>query len=206
MDPPRTSKGERTKARILHAATTVVGRDGLPGATLRRIAEEAAVDKRNVLYYYGSREVLLVQVVLDVGERIATGVEEGIRPSPDPGELARRTVDAIWTGLTSEPELARAYFALIGGGAGEPAVERALEQLKRTYRRLIERRLGAIRKAAGGAHGPAAEADVLLTMALLRGLLLEWVEAGDRPALTESLIRFEALLGEGVAGEPPGSA
>lgn len=175
-----TPKGRRGAARLLAAATVVLARDGYAGASLRAVAEEAAMDKRNVLYYYGTREALLVRVVQDVGERIAAAVEGALSS----GRPAEDVVDALWNGITAEPELARAYVALLGGGAGAPEVEEALSELKQRYLRLLRDTLPLGR----------AQDSSLLYFAVLRGLLLEWAESGETADLRESLKAAKALI------------
>ena len=188
-----TAKGARSSARVLRAATTVLARDGYGGATLGRIADEAGLDKRNVLYYYGSREALLVQVVQTVGERVAEHIDTAVGVPGDPQELASTLVNAMWSGVTAAPELARAYFALIGGGAGMPVVEEALRDLKASYLDVIRRRLQSITDVGWEVRG---DLDGLATLALaaLRGLLLEWTETGDTANINASLMRCEEMI------------
>jgi len=190
---PLTAKGQRSAARVLQAATTVLARDGYGGATLGRIAEEAGVDKRNVLYYYGTREALLVRVVQTVGERIAEHIDAAVGPTDTPQQLADSLVDAMWSGITSAPELARAYFALIGGGAGNPAVEEALRELKNTYLHLITHQLQNYDHTTWRLRGDLP-GMATLSLAALRGLLLEWSETGDSPTITASLQRCKHAI------------
>jgi AcrR family transcriptional regulator len=195
MEPLRslTPKGERTASRILQAATTLLSREGFGGASLGRVAEEAGVHKRNVLYYFGTREALLVRVVQTVGERIAENIASAIVPAARSDQMADAVVEAMWAGVTSEPQLARAYFALVGGGAESPEVDDALRALKATYLALIARQLERI-EAAGFICKEDHESVALLILALLRGLLLEWTEESESVALNASLGQFKALL------------
>ena len=192
---PLTAKGQRSAARVLQAATTVLARDGYGGATLGRIAEEAGVDKRNVLYYYGTRDALLVRVVQTVGERIAEHIDAAVGPADSPEQLADSLVDAMWSGVTSVPELARAYFALIGGGAGNPLVEEALLELKGTYLQLITRQLQTRGDTGWHLRGDLP-AMATLILAVLRGLLLEWTETGDTPSITASLEHCKGAIAD----------
>lgn len=192
-DKALTTKGLRSSARVLEAATTVLARDGYGGATLSRIAVEAGVDKRNVLYYYGTREALLVRVVQTVGERVAAHIDRAVGPAATPDELAARLVDAIWSGITSAPELARAYFALVGGSAGTPVVEAALRELKDAYEQVIGRQLRSIEHTAWQLRGDLP-GMVTLTLAVFRGLLLEWTETGDTAQSSASLERLKGAI------------
>jgi AcrR family transcriptional regulator len=195
MEPLRslTPKGERAASRILEAATTLLSRDGFGRASLGRVAEQAGVDKRTVLYYFGTREALLVRVVQTVGERIAENIASAIGPAARPDQMADAVVETIWAGVTSEPHLARAYFALVGGSAESPEVDHALRALKATYLRLIAQQLEAI-EAAGFRCKEDHESVALLILALLRGLLLEWIEESASSALDASLGQFKTLL------------
>lgn len=180
---PLTPKGRNTAARILDAATLVLARDGMGGATLGRIADAAGVDKRNISYYYGSREALLVRVVQAVGEQMARGMEETI------GESERSNAEVLWAGATSEPELARAYVTLLGGSAETPEIDLALTALKQAWLHMISSRL-----AHTGHPDDSREALAGVVLALLRGLLIEWTETGDGPAVTAALDRIDALF------------
>jgi AcrR family transcriptional regulator len=189
-----TAKGERGAARILDAATVVLARHGLGGATLARIAEEAGTDKRSVLYYYGSREALLVRVVQAVGEQIATYIGSATGTAESPRERAEAAVDAMWTGVTSAPEHARAYFAMLGGGAGAPVVEDALRVTKAAFAHGIRRHLRPIDGAAPASPDDDLAGATMFAVAILRGLLLEWFESGDTPALRAGLERFKGTI------------
>ncbi|UTI63950.1 TetR/AcrR family transcriptional regulator [Paraconexibacter antarcticus] len=188
-----TAKGQRTAARVLVAATRVLARDGFGGATLSRIAEEAGLDKRNVLYYYDTREALLVSVVQTVGERVAAHIEVAVGEIDTPDQLASALVEALWSGITSAPELARAYFALVGGGADNSEVEEALRKLKGAYERLITRQLQSISHTRWQLRDDVP-GMVTLTLAVFRGLLLEWTETGDTAATAASLRRLKRSI------------
>jgi AcrR family transcriptional regulator len=194
-----TPKGAGTAARLLEAATVVLARDGFGGATLGRIADEADLDKRNILYYFPSREALLVHVVRDVGEKIAATIAAADSASSDPEAVAATTVDALWSGATSAPMHARAYFALIGGCPGTPVVEDALEHIKHSFLIAIATRLDAIDESHWHLRAdPAVVAS--FTFAVLRGLHLEWTESGDSPEIDIGLARMKrALAAEFVA-------
>ena len=135
-----------------------------------------------MLYHFGSREALLVRVVQTVGERIAANIDVEVRSTGSPQPVA-----VLWAGITSEPQLLRAYFALVGGSAESAEVAIALRDLKDTYVRLIARRLH------GEATGDAAPIVSLIALALLRGLLLEWIETGDGPVIDAGLAELAAL-------------
>ena len=114
--------------------------------------------------------------------RIAANIDAEVRSTG-----SAQPVAVLWAGITSEPQLLRAYFALVGGSAESAEVAIALRDLKVTYVRLIARRLH------GEATGDAAPIVSLIALALLRGLLLEWIETGDGPVIDAGLAELAAL-------------
>ncbi len=56
---PSTSKGERTKQRILQAALELFRELGYDATTMRMVADAAQVSLGNAYYYYASKDLLL---------------------------------------------------------------------------------------------------------------------------------------------------
>lgn len=62
---------KETKQRILNAATRVVGRDGVSGATTREIARVARVNEVTLFRYFHNKDELLRQMILQSSRRYA---------------------------------------------------------------------------------------------------------------------------------------
>lgn len=190
---PRTPKGARTAARILDAATTVLDRDGFGGVTLGRVADEAGMDKRSVLYHFGSRGALLLRVVGTVGDRLAASIAADVDAArgADPADAF---VAAIWDAARSDQPTIRAYFALVGGGAESAEVQGALRDLNDGYERLV---VDLVQRADGAGAGPPSEAQRrrgALVVLVLRGMLLELIERGEGPGTADGLELLRAII------------
>lgn len=188
----RSRKGAREATRLLDAATTVLARDGFGGATLGRIAAEADVDKRMILYYFGSRETLLVEVVSRVGERIAENMASAVEQLSEPQALADIGIDLLWQCSTEEPELLRAYFALLSSAAQTGEVNDALLELKQRFAVLFD---GLIDSLATRGYTLSLDRDVYLAVviAMWRGTALEWIEVGNTPAIQGAVNEFKRI-------------
>jgi AcrR family transcriptional regulator len=190
---PVTPKGDRRAASILRAATTVLARDGFGGATLGRIAAEAGAEKRSILYYFGTRERLMVRVVHSLGRQIAETVREATPVVEDPNELLDAIVKTTWEGVTSDPQLVRAYFALVAGDVEAGEVDDALNTIKEIYRSLMRDQILAL-QAAGWTLSSDLDVAANALFALLRGYLLLWLEEGDIALTGGGLQQFKALF------------
>lgn len=188
----RTAKGEREAERILDAATTVLARDGFGGATLGRIATEAGVDKRMVVYYFGGRESLLAQVVQRLGERIAANVEAAVIDTTEPEAMAAGGIQVLWDCAIEDPVVPRAYLALLTSSGEAPEVRAALLAVKRTFEAMFAGRVDALADL-GYRLNTDREGFVKYMMANVRGLLLEWAEEGDSAGLESSLEQWKRV-------------
>jgi AcrR family transcriptional regulator len=190
--PKRSRKGHREADRILEAATVMLAREGIAGATLSAIAEEADVDKRMILYYFGSREALLAQVVKWLGERAAAEAGRALAEVSSvlgPGPVVDVGVDALWSASLREPALPVAYMALLCGNR-DPDVRRALHELKETFLALFVEHVEAL-EAQGYRLTVDRDGFVRHSFTLLRGLVLEWAEDGESALLEQGLGYFK---------------
>ena len=72
--PPKPSKGEQTRERILDAAQAIASREGLEGLTIGGIAERLTMSKSGVFAHFGSREDLQIAVIDDYARRFVDAV------------------------------------------------------------------------------------------------------------------------------------
>ena len=95
---------DRTRRRILDAATVEFARYGLGGARVDRIAERSRANKRMLYYYYGSKEALFLAALEESYARIRSAERELDLEHSDPREALRRLVDFTWRYFVDNPE------------------------------------------------------------------------------------------------------
>jgi len=95
---------DRTRARILDAATREFARYGLGGARVDRIAERAGANKRMLYYYFGDKDGLFLAALEGAYARIRSA-EQGLDlEHRDPREALRRLVEFTWGYYLDHPE------------------------------------------------------------------------------------------------------
>ncbi len=72
-----STKAAETRARILHAAFTVLSRQGYENSSIKEIAEEAGVAQGLVHYYFKSKQQLVLAVLAEVCREMEYGTEQG---------------------------------------------------------------------------------------------------------------------------------
>ncbi len=180
------------KQRLLDAVIEHFSAAGLADQSLRRIAEAVGSSHRMLLYHFGSKDGLLLEVAQAVEARTqqqlaAVGLVAGERTD----EVVRR----MWA-YVADPELAafeRLFFALYGRALqGDPAVAPLLQGDIEHWLEAND----ALLEGVGGDAGPAgvprevARAHARLGLAVVRGLLLDLLATGDRAGVDAALDVF----------------
>lgn len=181
----RTKKGRTTALRILDSAEAVIAADGHAGATTRRIATAAQVDKRVLAYYFESREALLAEVVGRTAVRVADTIESELAAIPADERSARQLLTVVWEGICSVPALVRTYVAILPTGEVDSGVRQVIDGMNRDYTALLEREFVALRHPPKDARRAAVAGTVMI-----RGLLLSWVEGAPEQLIDDTLDVF----------------
>jgi AcrR family transcriptional regulator len=95
---------QRTRARILDAATAEFARYGLGGARVDRIAQRAGANKRMLYYYFGSKEALFLAALEESYAHIRNAEQDLDLEHRDPREALKRLVEFTWRYFLEHPE------------------------------------------------------------------------------------------------------
>jgi TetR/AcrR family transcriptional regulator len=107
---PQKRDPERTRARIMEAATHEFAAKGLGGARIADIAARAGANKRMLYHYFGDKEALFLAVLENAYAAIRTR-ERVLELEHLPPEAAmRRLVETTWDHFIEHPE----FLSLLG--------------------------------------------------------------------------------------------
>jgi len=173
--------------------------DGLGDLSLRKIAGAIGTSHRMLLYHFGSKDGLLLEVVRAVEARSRSQLEEiGQGAGHETDELIRQ----MWR-FVADPARAdfeRLFFALYGRAL--QGDEEARPLLAESIASWLEAN-GTLAAARDIPLGPA-RAHARLGLAVVRGLLLDLLATGDRAGVDASLEIFaRRYAGSWWEAEPP---
>lgn len=177
--PGRRAPEDERREAILRAAYAVAARDGLAGVTARAVAAEAGVSNGLVFFHFGSKDVLLAEL-LDwlLARTLVAGELAGGAPAG--ASAAERMLAVIRRDLVALPrargrvELFFDYWVL---GTRDPAIRRTIRAALERYRASFLPLAGAVvaespgRYAADGAAGLATVAASFVEGCALRVVL-----------------------------------
>ncbi|WP_307849657.1 TetR/AcrR family transcriptional regulator [Qaidamihabitans albus] len=155
----RRPAGEDTRATLLAAAREVFAESGFDGATVRSIAARAGVDAAMVNHWFGSKEGLFAQAVLQVPFDPKEVLETVTADGPDRlGENIVRTFLTRWDGAGGE-----VFVALVRSITTREEALRALKEM------LVNHMFAGVTKAAG-CDQPELRASLCATQIIGMGM------------------------------------
>ncbi len=191
-----------TKRQLLDASIDWVATHGIGELSLRQLAAALGTSHRMLIFHFGSKEKLWIEIVRTVEER----EREQLRALlPDPDKPVGEAMWTFWKHI-SDPSLRaneRLFFELYGQALqGRP---HAVEFLDGIVEEWIEPVAAA--SIERGVPEPLARAQARLGVAVTRGLLLDLLATGDTDAVDLAMAAFIELCetwiqhaGHGQAG------
>jgi AcrR family transcriptional regulator len=185
----RSLRYQHRRGELLEAAGEYVLENGVASLSLRRVADAVGVSHVTLQHHFGNKEQLVGEIVEHLLER--TLIPQGVYSdgTPDSGLDLPTRWRAMWAHLTSPPGQRdiRLFVEVVGqsqfeGADYAPAVKRSINH------RLD---LIAANVIALGCPEEDARGFATLTLATLRGLLVDLLATGERQRLDEA---FETYL------------
>lgn len=168
-----------SRADLLDRVITYLADAGVGDRSLRQIATGAQTSHRMLIYHFGTRDALLVEVVRAVEERTRAAL------ASLGGRTPREQVTEFWQQL-SDPALApyeRLFFELYGAAlAGQESFAPVLDGIVTSWL--------ADESRFAGLSLPRAR----MTLAFMRGALLDLLATGDRAAVDAAVREFIDLV------------
>jgi len=176
------------KQRLLDGTMDYLLTHGAGPISLRQLAAALGTSHRMIIYHFGSKEGLLIEVVRVMERRQrAIFAELGLEPEASPEDVARR----FWQRLADPANWAheRLFFELYGRALqGDPGVAGLLDGIVESWLAPLSEWI-----SRQGVPPPAAHATARLGVAVSRGLLLDLLATGDQDGVDAAMEQFIAM-------------
>jgi AcrR family transcriptional regulator len=197
--------GEATLApralALVRSAYQVLTRQGSHRLSLQDVADQAGVSKGMVLYYFDSKEHLLVATMRWALEEYADRLRRSVAGAGGPDEALAALVDASFAGPEEDRDHFLLYLDMVEHAARVPAFGllpgTARELFDGLYEEVVR---DGLARGRFRVEDPAAAAAAM--RALIEGTLLGWLQRDDRRAAhadckVRCLRGLRTLLGSG---------
>jgi len=190
--------GPTPRDKLLAGAVEHVAHNGVGDLSLRALARALGTSHRMLIYHFGSREGLLIEVIRTVEEQQRQALMAMLDDADAPPEdtmrrMWRRVADpALWPNE-------RLFFEVYGQALQGSAY--ALPMLDGIVEAWVE---PLTRLAVAQGHDEArARAEARLGVAVTRGLLLDLLATRDRAAVDEAMERYIEAISAGASARTP---
>jgi AcrR family transcriptional regulator len=197
----RDRDGAAARERLLAAAMEHVSEHGVGDLSLRGLAAALGTSHRMLIYHFGSREGLLIEVIRRVEARQRAALAQMLLEDEGPSDadlmrrMWRRVADpALWP---NERLFFEVYAqALQGSPHALPLLDGIVDAWVEPLTRIA---------VAQGRPEALARAEARLGIAVVRGLLLDLLATGDREGVDAAMERYISALAPAsdAAGAPP---
>jgi AcrR family transcriptional regulator len=161
VDTPRRLEGDKAQ-RIIAAMRSSVGRRGAAGSTFDHVAREAGVSRGLLHYYFGSKERLLVEVVLQDREVRVQAMEERLADAHTVDAIVAALVLGLEEFIEDERENRSVLYELLSASRHSEEIRAALADLYRTWRASLAD--GLRQKEAEGVIRLEADAEAVASI------------------------------------------
>ena len=189
---PGDSEEMGARERLLAAAMDHVAQHGVGNLSLRGLAAALGTSHRMLIYHFGSREGLMIEVIraVEAQQRAALAamlLDEDAPPAETMRRMWRRVADpALWP---NERLFFEVYAqALQGSPHALPFLDGIVEKWVEPLARIA---------VAQGRPEAEARAEARLGVAVTRGLLLDLLATGDREAVDAAMERYIEAMASG---------
>ena len=183
--PRSTTRDELLTAIVQHVAT-----NGFGDLSLRPLAEAVGTSHRMLLFHFGSKEQLMVEVVRVVEAEQRAAVEQmvttGEAGAPLHDQMRKHWHQLLDPSLRNNIRLFFEVYADALRGAGHAST--FLDEVMGAWLPPV---IAGLERA--GVASTDAAVDARLMLAMTRGLLLDLVTTGDTAAVDAAMQRFAAM-------------
>lgn len=157
---------------IVRASYRLFGDHGLHSVSLDQIAGRTGVSKGILLYYFKSRDNLILATMEWVLTATAERLRSATAAQPEAAKRIEAMVDAIWV----DPETNRRFYLIYLELTGQAVRRHRYTEVSASYHRLIDGMYADTVRESGGSD-PERAAPVI--RAIIDGLFLQWLQEVD---------------------------
>jgi AcrR family transcriptional regulator len=196
---PLSSRGARTRRRLLEAAESVFAELGYHDASIVKLTEAAGVGQGTFYLYFASKKEIFDELVLDLNHRVRQAMTEAASQGTTRAERELLGFTAFFRFTAEHPALYRII---------RQAEFVSPEMLHRHYDRLTEGYVAGLRQAMADGEIVLGDPEVLAWALMGIGELvgMRWILWGERDELPEEVAnQLAAIIRRAIGAIEDGS-
>ena len=182
--PLKTKRGRKTRERILTAARELLAESGSGSVTMEKIGEKAGVANCSIVWHFGSKENLFLEIFDDVVDEFEKAFASYSSPRGNPMDMLKRFLFDYADLILAYPELHIIFYSYVFNGKITGKSGDRIRTMYDGYRRMVAERVKDFLPV-----DPENIASALI--ALIDGMFIQWYVDPDRVEIKKV---FETFL------------
>lgn len=179
-----------TQEQILDAVQSVIVRDGVRGASMRQVAEEADVSLGLLSYHFEGKESLILAAFDRATTRLLEASVEAAAAIGDPDERVRAFLRGSYTEEFLDGDYLRLRVSLWAVSLTDEDLAKIDASYYDDYAAALRKLIGEARPALSASEVAERSFDVV---AMGNGLWLDWARFQHKASLERGLVRCEEI-------------
>jgi AcrR family transcriptional regulator len=182
---------EARREQILLAALSCFADKGYHATTMDDLVRASGLSKGSLYWHFGSKEEVFLALFDAFAENLYREWDEAVESGDPPLDLLRAECDAVIETLGTNRLFLMAWSEFLN----HPAARARMAEIYTTSREKLGRVIARGRESGGLAAGPPADHVAGTLVAVLEGLLLQWLVDPDFPLQSHFDASWSVLLG-----------
>src|SRR3954447_25541964 len=180
---------EVRRQQLIEAAMVVIAREGVDGATTRKIADEAKAPLATLHYCFQTKENLLWAVFEHLASLVRSDLEQASAPGQTVVEIACQLVDDVIESANEKRAASRAQIEIWLWAERNDS-----EFAVRIYALFIDASMEFLRRAKTPLPEEQLESVTRIIVAIMDGLIMQLITHGDEKMFRREAETAKAML------------
>src|SRR5919201_58355 len=174
-EPPRLDEPSARRVELLRLSYRLIATKGMHRMTLQDVADAAGMSKANVVYYFKTKEDLVLSTMRWVLGSVAERIVATTASASGRDEKIRAMVDVIFV----DPQRNRTFYAVYAELIAHASRNARFAELNAWFREIVTGQYADVIRSTGRESAAEAEETAMLIRALIDGLFIQWLEEDE---------------------------
>ena len=179
---PKTAQGENSRRKIIDSAWRLIGEIDSKSVTLDQIAGDCGISKSSILWYFGSKETLLLEVADGMFRDVEKTFIERCPPDSPPSERFEFFLDNYEEMLKAHPQAMNIFFSFAFNHAFQDKIYDKIREIYAWNREAFCEQFGLTEKQA------------VIMLGALNGIVIQAGFHPERIDIHEVFAEFKSLV------------
>jgi len=176
VDPiPAADELTEKQVALVRVAYRLMAEKGMHRMTLQDVADASGMSKANVVYYFGTKENLVLTTMRWVLGRVAQRIVDATAAATGREEKFRAMIGAVFV----DPQRNHDFYVVYTELIGQASRNGRFAELNAWFREIMTGQYAQLIRDTNGAAANDVERAAMVVRALIDGLFVQWLEEED---------------------------